>query len=539
MTTTSNLGLKKPDYTDVADIADINDNMDIIDAHTHGAAGLTGAAKDSQVPVYYSSSGAAAWHVYPYEHKRYSSVHLLGARYAYKIAGCVFSSGSGNVMGAAEVIVTAKASVGYKQTFIFRVHGADADGNDRWGVDVVANEYYGTIPIFSDVLVLVLNYGGIYIVSSDEHLSVDIDVLIKTSVVDGVPYYRLCELEYIEPENDTIDYGNHYGTLKSLSGVGDISADDVIKDAFSVTNSTSGRTYTMSSDKSVADVIEDVYLQLMGVTGYVHPTTAGYKHIPSGGASGQVLAYGGASGTAVWQTPDSYTHPTTAGYKHIPSGGSSGQVLAYGGSSGTAVWQTPTEKRLGYICVAASDSPSYCTDFADYICDGTDDQEEIAAALADVASSGGAVYLCAGTYNMTARIEIAADDITLCGCGAATVLDISGVIWGLHVSGNRFTLKDMRIVFSGTNAAYSSAVYFDTSTTHAAADGHYSGLWIESDVLGFCDNMNGTSDSEQGQSNGGDYSVFDNVRVTTGKTSGFAVLAHAAYGAVFDKSTAL
>jgi hypothetical protein len=33
-----------------------------------------------------------------------------------------------------------------------------------------------------------------------------------------------------------------------------------------------------------------------------------------------------------------YTHPTTAGNKHIPTGGSSGQVLVYGGSSGTASW---------------------------------------------------------------------------------------------------------------------------------------------------------------------------------------------------------
>ena len=35
-----------------------------------------------------------------------------------------------------------------------------------------------------------------------------------------------------------------------------------------------------------------------------------------------------------------YTHPTSAGNKHIPSGGSDGQVLGYGGSSGTAKWIT-------------------------------------------------------------------------------------------------------------------------------------------------------------------------------------------------------
>jgi hypothetical protein len=37
-------------------------------------------------------------------------------------------------------------------------------------------------------------------------------------------------------------------------------------------------------------------------------------------------------------TFNKYVHPTTAGNKHIPTGGSSGQVLVYGGSSGTASW---------------------------------------------------------------------------------------------------------------------------------------------------------------------------------------------------------
>ena len=145
---------------------------------------------------------------------------------------------------------------------------------------------------------------------------------------------------------------------------------------------------------------------------YTHPTTAGNKHIPSGGSSGQVLRWS-SDGTAVWGEdkdttysnfvksgsgaksglvpapsttagttkylredgtwavpPDTnttyseattsaaglmsssdksklngiapganaYTHPSTAGNKHIPSGGSSGQYIKYGGSSGTGSW---------------------------------------------------------------------------------------------------------------------------------------------------------------------------------------------------------
>ena len=130
-------------------------------------------------------------------------------------------------------------------------------------------------------------------------------------------------------------------------------------------------------------------------TVYTHPTTAGNKHIPSGGSSNQVLVYS-AAGTAAWgsvpththsgyQSTDTavthtastavggtttpvyiasdgkatalsytiaksvpsdavftdtvYTHPTTSGNKHIPSGGSSGKILKWS-SDGTATWET-------------------------------------------------------------------------------------------------------------------------------------------------------------------------------------------------------
>lgn len=75
-----------------------------------------------------------------------------------------------------------------------------------------------------------------------------------------------------------------------------------------------------------------------GANLYVHPTTAGNKHIPAGGSTGEFLKYS-ASGTAVWSADNDtiYTHPTTAGNKHIPTGGATNQYLKYS-SSGTAVW---------------------------------------------------------------------------------------------------------------------------------------------------------------------------------------------------------
>ena len=57
-----------------------------------------------------------------------------------------------------------------------------------------------------------------------------------------------------------------------------------------------------SSDKVKLNNIEE------GANKYIHPTTAGYKHIPSGGSSGQILRWG-ADGTAVWGEDKNTTYP--------------------------------------------------------------------------------------------------------------------------------------------------------------------------------------------------------------------------------------
>jgi hypothetical protein len=56
------------------------------------------------------------------------------------------------------------------------------------------------------------------------------------------------------------------------------------------------------------------------------------------GTNVQIAANGTISAT---DTNTVYTHPTSAGNKHIPSGGSAGQFLKYS-SSGTATWATPS-----------------------------------------------------------------------------------------------------------------------------------------------------------------------------------------------------
>ena len=57
-----------------------------------------------------------------------------------------------------------------------------------------------------------------------------------------------------------------------------------------------------SSDKVKLNNIEE------GANKYIHPTTAGYKHIPSGGSSGQILRWS-ADGTAEWGEDKDTTYP--------------------------------------------------------------------------------------------------------------------------------------------------------------------------------------------------------------------------------------
>ena len=56
-----------------------------------------------------------------------------------------------------------------------------------------------------------------------------------------------------------------------------------------------------AADKKKLDGVAD------NANNYTHPTTAGNKHIPSGGASGQILRWS-AAGTAAWGADNNTTY---------------------------------------------------------------------------------------------------------------------------------------------------------------------------------------------------------------------------------------
>lgn len=139
-----------------------------------------------------------------------------------------------------------------------------------------------------------------------------------------------------------------------------------------------------ATDKVKLDGVE------AGANNYVHPTTAGNKHIPTGGAANQVLKYS-ASGTAAWATMDdaahgtrgggtqhaaatgsangfmsatdkskldgieaganAYTHPAGDGNLHVPATGTAnnGKVLKAGATAGSAAWGSLAATDVGAV----------------------------------------------------------------------------------------------------------------------------------------------------------------------------------------------
>jgi hypothetical protein len=90
------------------------------------------------------------------------------------------------------------------------------------------------------------------------------------------------------------------------------------------------------------------------------------------------------------------------------------------------------------VTVAASNSHGKNT--AQYICDGSDDQTEIQAAINQVASSGGSVYLLDGTFNVAGDIYLVSG-VNLIGKGAGkTTLKFVSEGW-VQIYGNNIIQK--------------------------------------------------------------------------------------------------
>ena len=109
----------------------------------------------------------------------------------------------------------------------------------------------------------------------------------------------------------------------------------------------------------------------------------------------------------------------------------------------------------------------------DYLCDGTSDQVEINNAITALSASGGEIIILNGTYNITAKINVNKNNVSIRGNGNATILkrrwnssSTEGVITLTSVEGCR--VQNLQI--DGNEANYASSnnygIYLDSSSNN-------------------------------------------------------------------------
>ena len=140
--------------------------------------------------------------------------------------------------------------------------------------------------------------------------------------------------------------------------------------------------------------------------------------------------------------------------------GLQGQLLGFTDENIVGAVDAPTGGAGRRVCrfTVGTSTAGWTEDDCDYLCNGTDDQEEINAAIQALPETGGEIVILDGTYNITASIVLDRANSTLRGNGAATVLKRmwnSGTAEGIvDVTAKNCTVCDL--CFDGNRVAYTS-----------------------------------------------------------------------------------
>ena len=134
------------------------------------------------------------------------------------------------------------------------------------------------------------------------------------------------------------------------------------------------------------------------------------------------------------------------------------------GCNGTNI-PVSTNKRTVRLVVGTSTS-GWTEKDCDYLCDGTNDQEEIIQALNALPATGGEVVILDGTYNITASINIPKDNVSIRGSGNATTLkrmynstntDSGATAKGLITLNEKSGCKIQGLQIDGNKATYTAS----------------------------------------------------------------------------------
>ena len=121
-------------------------------------------------------------------------------------------------------------------------------------------------------------------------------------------------------------------------------------------------------------------------------------------------------------------------------------------------------KRTARFVVGTSTAGWTAAD-CDYLCDGTDDQVEINAAIQALPAEGGEVVILDGTYNIAASIEINKPNTRMSGSRASTILKAAAAsirvvnITKDYCSVDSLTCDGVKESFAGTYGIYSTGNY--------------------------------------------------------------------------------
>lgn len=350
MQETGNYKLKKPEGTDIVNIEDLNANSDIIDRE------LANKAQKEHTHSNYVNQNA------------FSNIKVGSTTIAADSTTDILTIAAGNnvtltpdaandkiTISSANTVYTHPTTSGNKHIPSGGSSGQvlkwSADGTAAWGVEKDTVYTHPTHPSKTS---------GLY--------KVTIDGTGHVSAATAVTKADITNLGI--PAQDT----------NTTYGVATTGALGLIKSGTDITVDSSGNVSVV--DDSHNHVISNVdglqsALDAKATASHIHSSYVNQNAFSNVKVGSTTIAADSTTdiltleaGSNVTLTPDAtndkvtisatntvYTHPTTSGYKHIPSGGSSGQILKWS-ASGTASWNNPS-KELQLLITAVVSANSW------------------------------------------------------------------------------------------------------------------------------------------------------------------------------------
>jgi len=148
--------------------------------------------------------------------------------------------------------------------------------------------------------------------------------------------------------------------------------------------------------------------------------------------------------------------------------------------------------------VIGTSTAGWTLENCDYLCDGTNDQEEIIQALNDLPETGGEVVILDGIYNIKASINILKDNVSIRGNGNATILkrkydstntDSGHTAKGLITLNGKSGCKIQGLQIDGNKSEHTSeyncGIYLSSSsnntvTSNTCNDNNSNGIYLSS-----------------------------------------------------------